>query len=188
MSSLNGLFALFHPKIRFSNKLERLIEARYAKLHRHFNTIGLDSVFYTQNWIVTLFAYNSCFHMLVEIWDSFFEKGWEIFYRLGLVMMEELQEQLLRASFEECVEMLRKFEKNLPEDLCARANAVTFSAKEEEIMSKVEPYPKLTKRNSSGRFATQRSMSALTLSSAGESVSGEFTTASALSGTLKDLS
>ena len=159
---------------------------RFPKLHRHFAKIGLDSVFYTQNWIVTLFAYNSSFHALVDIWDSFFDKGWEIFYRLGLVMMEDLREELLRASFEECVTLLRKYEKELPEDLCARGRDVVFSAKEIKRMNEA-PVSRLSKRNSSGRLSRERNLSSMTLSSQ-DSIGADFTTASALSGTLKDIS
>ncbi|GBG27724.1 TBC1 domain family member 10A [Hondaea fermentalgiana] len=115
---------------RFTDLLADLMAARHPSLHRHFDEIGLEPLFYSQNWTVTLFSYMVPFSPLAKIWDRFFEHGWEAIFKHGLAFFEINLDTLLVADFESAAVLLRTTAERPPSNLSSIADGIRLTPDE----------------------------------------------------------
>jgi len=166
------LIHVFKPGLpnlrRFTELLEDLMKMRYPKLHSHFDSVGLEPLFYAQNWIMTLFSYMVPFEPLADIWDRFFEHGWTTIFQHCLAFFEVNLGALERSDFEACARILKKTSEDPPRDLTRVADRIHFSAEEKaRIDAAVE--------EDSPFFASPKSASTSSFRTEIECESGKFT-------------
>mmetsp|Transcript_34594 Transcript_34594/g.42646 ORF Transcript_34594/g.42646 Transcript_34594/m.42646 type:complete len:376 (+) Transcript_34594:163-1290(+) len=127
---INGL-----PKVlKYCCALDTLLKVHNPTLFHHLNGLGLESMLYAQQWIMTLFAYNTNWKVLAQIWDYFFMNGWQAIFRISLCILDDLEGLLKNSDFEECSDTIRDFVQHMPEYICARAKNIHLSAEEVSII------------------------------------------------------
>lgn len=87
--------------------LSDLIGVQLSKLHQHFKHLELEPGMYASQWFMTLFAYNFPFSFVTRVWDVFFVRGWEIIFKVGIVLLSSLEQQLLHSGFEQIIVLIR---------------------------------------------------------------------------------
>lgn len=96
-------------------------------LHAHFCDIGLTADMYLLDWVVTLFARSLPLDVAARLWDVFMMQPHERFlFTTALCLLRSREKELLAASLEEAVTLLRKFP--MVRALCFRLNCVFDSA------------------------------------------------------------
>mmetsp|Transcript_9179 Transcript_9179/g.29245 ORF Transcript_9179/g.29245 Transcript_9179/m.29245 type:complete len:435 (-) Transcript_9179:32-1336(-) len=128
---------------RLSDVLESLFRSRWPALHAHLDQVGLEPLFYSQNWIMTLYSYMMPFEVLAQVWDRFFARGWPVLFQVALALLGEHAEALQRADFEAAAQILRRAGEEPRPDLCARADAVRLTAAELALIQRavaMEPF------------------------------------------------
>jgi len=141
---LHHIFVHGLPNLRtFSDILDWLIMTRHPDLHQHFEEIGFEPLFYSQNWIMTLFSYMVPFVELAAIWDNFFEYGWESIFQYSLALFELHHNTLLISDFENCAVTLRKAAEEPSSSIEAVLLDIVFSDVESDLIRKAvmrEPF------------------------------------------------
>lgn len=59
---------------------------------------------------MTMYCRGFSFDLVTRVWDIFFHEGYKIVYRVALALIKNIQNDLMAASFEKIMEILR----NLP--------------------------------------------------------------------------
>lgn len=90
-----------------------LLSKNLPKLWKHLNTIELSTSMFATQWFMTVFCVNFKIDTVVRIWDAFLFEGQKIVYRVYLGVFKLSYKQLLGASFEKTMEVLRTIGQNL---------------------------------------------------------------------------
>mmetsp|Transcript_22082 Transcript_22082/g.43452 ORF Transcript_22082/g.43452 Transcript_22082/m.43452 type:complete len:415 (+) Transcript_22082:460-1704(+) len=117
---------------RFTDLLSDFMQVRHPLLFQHFEDIGLEPLFYSQNWTVTLFSYMVPFLPLAKIWDRFFEVGWEAIFKHGLAFFHINIGILMAADFEKAAVILRSTAERPPPNLSNVADTIKLTPEEVE--------------------------------------------------------
>lgn len=67
------------------------------RLHTHFAEHKIQSEMYAAEWCFTLFGSVVPVREMVNILEQIFNRGWSFFYRIVIVLLTCLEEQLLAA-------------------------------------------------------------------------------------------
>lgn len=87
--------------------LDGLVARRLPRLHRHLKAEGVEVGLVCQGWVMTLFARDFPFDLVVRAWELFLREGWKAVYRLCLALLRLAAPALLRLEFEGLMEYLR---------------------------------------------------------------------------------
>mmetsp|Transcript_10500 Transcript_10500/g.18552 ORF Transcript_10500/g.18552 Transcript_10500/m.18552 type:complete len:509 (-) Transcript_10500:77-1603(-) len=121
---------------RLSDILESFVQKFMPKLHKHFDQIGLEPLFYSQNWIMTLFSYTMPFDVLASIWDNYFKVGWPAIFQTGLAILSLAQQELLEANFDAAAAILRRVAEEPHPDLLRTAESFHLFAEDLVLIEK----------------------------------------------------
>jgi len=106
--SLGGLFRPGLPLLRrYLYRFARLVQAFFPELQKHFAAKGVKSLLYSSEWFSTIFSYNFPLSLSSRIWDVYFVEGNEYLFKVGLAILRQFQEQLLKMDFEEIIIFLK---------------------------------------------------------------------------------
>lgn len=62
---------------------------------------------FATEWIMTLFCRGFSFDLVTRVLDIFCLVGYKIVYRVALALLKTIEEKLMKASFEECMKLIR---------------------------------------------------------------------------------
>uniref|UniRef100_A0A7S2RRT3 Rab-GAP TBC domain-containing protein n=1 Tax=Mucochytrium quahogii TaxID=96639 RepID=A0A7S2RRT3_9STRA len=131
-------------------------------LFAHLKNLGMEHMHFTYHWFVTLFAYTMPFETLVQVWDNFFRTGWEAIFRISIVLICSLEEELLQSNFETAMQVLRAAPIFPPENLISESYKLKFSKRQLGAIIKAirrpcfyKPVPKLKLRNKTAPESVQ---------------------------------
>lgn len=75
-----------------------LIQKKLPKLSEHIQKIGLDSSLFSVQWFICMFAYSLKRNVVITIWDNFVVEGSPIIFKVGLAILNLVQDNLLRVN------------------------------------------------------------------------------------------
>jgi len=107
--------------------LKVVIKDRMPALFAHFKHIGFDDLYFSYQWISTLFTYTMPFDALVQAWDLFFETGWIGFFQVAVTLIMDNADMLFTQDFDEACVTMKMSAVNPREDCFQRARGVVFS-------------------------------------------------------------
>mmetsp|Transcript_14340 Transcript_14340/g.45955 ORF Transcript_14340/g.45955 Transcript_14340/m.45955 type:complete len:365 (+) Transcript_14340:1308-2402(+) len=123
--NLRGVYEDGLPTLRkLAGALKVVVEHHDPELAAHLEALGFEEYFFAFQWISTLFAYSMPFDALQHVWDLFFERSWEGFFAVCLVLMEDRRPALLAGSFDTVCMTLKTCVQNPREDFAERAKAL----------------------------------------------------------------
>mmetsp|Transcript_84 Transcript_84/g.199 ORF Transcript_84/g.199 Transcript_84/m.199 type:complete len:421 (+) Transcript_84:2484-3746(+) len=134
------LLHVFQPDLpnlrRFSDILESFISTRDPELYMHFEKVGLEPLFYSQNWIMTLFSYMVPFEPLAEIWDRFLRDGWSVIFKAAFALFELRRDALLKSDFEGCARILREVAEQPPKVFPSNIDSIVLEPEDLALIDK----------------------------------------------------
>lgn len=136
--NLRGLYASGLLMLRsFVNLLASFLERQRPALFARLEDLDLDSLHFTFNWFITLFSYTMPFETLADVWEYFFESGWDAIFRVSLVLLMSVEEELLHADFETATLVLRAAPTFPPEDLLRQARRIHLTLKDQQAIREI---------------------------------------------------
>jgi len=109
------LLGFWHPKMPEADEIfqnmEKLVEVFFPDLAEHFRHKGVESctMYGVTTWFITIFvASNLPISLVREIWDVYFEFGIAVIYKIGLGILENHREDLLKLEFEDIIQNFQK--------------------------------------------------------------------------------
>jgi len=94
---LEGFFSTGTPKLaEYLQRFDIYIAKLLSKLHVHFKTHGIEVQIFASQWWRTLFSYNFPLELVFRIWDVFLVEGLDFLIWVGLVILEQCQEEILQ--------------------------------------------------------------------------------------------
>ncbi|GBG32844.1 TBC1 domain family member 1 [Hondaea fermentalgiana] len=125
--NMRNVFMEGLPSLRkLTAVLQSILRSRDAQLHKHFCDIGFEDLFFTYQWICTLFAGAFPFDALQDAWTLFFERGWVGVVAIVLTLMNDNRRALLRSDFEQAFARMKAAAANPKEGFAARAREMRF--------------------------------------------------------------
>lgn len=85
----------------------KLGEKHLVKIFAHMNRQGVEASMYATEWFMTMFCRCFSFDFVGLVMDVFLTEGYKIIYRVALALLQNIEEELLQASFEDLVYALR---------------------------------------------------------------------------------
>lgn len=85
----------------------KLGEKHLPKIFAHMNRQGVDASMYATEWFMTMFCRGFNFEFVGLVMDVYLMEGYKIIYRVALALLRNVEEELLKASFEDLVYALR---------------------------------------------------------------------------------
>lgn len=79
-------------------ELTRFIEIVLPEVARKLSHFGIDPSIFASQWFITLFSYNMPFQLVARVWDLFFLRRWSVVFRVSVVLLELVQEELVDAN------------------------------------------------------------------------------------------
>lgn len=77
-------------------------------LHKHFRDEMVNSAHFSSSWFITLFSSTYEPPLLLKFWDMFLSQGWKAIFRIGIVILQRLEERLIMSDFTEIVMLLKE--------------------------------------------------------------------------------
>lgn len=111
---MSSLYNSNMPRLKLMlYQLDRLIGIYLPELHRVFKDEMIPSSHYASSWFITLFASTLStsqehLHVLLQIWDCFFEEGWKAIFKCALAVLMRLSEELAAGKLENALILLSK--------------------------------------------------------------------------------
>ncbi|PFH35088.1 TBC domain-containing protein [Besnoitia besnoiti] len=97
---------LHHVKV-IVFEFDCLLKAFLPKLHAHFERELIRPDYYCVQWVMTLFAYELPLCVVEKIWDLFLLKGWKVFFKVGLAILDSVRTLLPKLSYEDTLRHIR---------------------------------------------------------------------------------
>jgi len=88
-----------------------------GQLWVHLEGQGMHPTMYATEWFMTMFCRGFNFELVMRVWDVFLVEDFKIVFRVALALIKNVEKELLVASFEDIMSLLR----NLPERTDATA-------------------------------------------------------------------
>ena len=73
----------------------------------HLEKEGIHPTMFATEWLMTMFCRGFSFDLVTRVWDIFFHEGYKIVYRVALALIKNAEKELMGASFERIMEVLR---------------------------------------------------------------------------------
>jgi hypothetical protein len=126
---LRGVFEEGLPTLRkLAAALKAVLTEHSPRVSAHLDAQGFGELFFSFQWLSTLFAYSMPFDALEKVWDHFFAAGWPGFFQLAVVLINDREKELLQGDFDGVCATLRACAANPREDFFSRAEKVRLSA------------------------------------------------------------
>jgi hypothetical protein len=94
---------------RNSFVLTELLQERYPLIYDHLDDKCVTSVLFTTKWFMKMFLGTLPMETSLRVWDSFFEEGFKVLYRIALTIMSICEKEILAAEDTyEIVEVINK--------------------------------------------------------------------------------
>mmetsp|Transcript_19955 Transcript_19955/g.32890 ORF Transcript_19955/g.32890 Transcript_19955/m.32890 type:complete len:349 (-) Transcript_19955:882-1928(-) len=139
--NLRGVFVEGLPSLKkLSSVLQLVVKDKLPEMHAHFVNVGFEDLFFSYQWISTLFAYTMPFDALCHVWEIFFEKGWPGFFAVSLTLIEDNKDALLKQDFDEACATMKTAVLNPREDFYIRARSVEFTKEEIDVIQKASTF------------------------------------------------
>jgi hypothetical protein len=140
----DGAFCLFsrlmnHPRLKMEAVyrqglplLMSLIQALDRLLARHapaesarLKSLGVDSLLFAQNWIMTLFTYSMDWQTVSFIWDEFFKYGWIEILRVCVYLVRSQSNKIMSSGldFEQAFILMRNATEDAPQNVMELAKS-----------------------------------------------------------------
>nr|CCA14618.1 conserved hypothetical protein [Albugo laibachii Nc14] len=107
------LARMYHPTCSFLDdyfqQFDQLLLRRLPKVHQHFASQGFFIPMYGIEWFTTLFSLSTKLELACAILDMFLAGVRDIFLRMGLGILELLEDKLLCMSFEDFLRDFKPF-------------------------------------------------------------------------------
>ncbi len=87
-STLSGLY-------RNTYVLTELLRERYPHIHDHIENKGVLLHVFTSKWFMKMFLNTFPMETTLRVWDSFFEEGFKVLYRIALTLLSESETEIL---------------------------------------------------------------------------------------------
>jgi len=140
--SMSGLWSSGMPLIhvRF-HQMERIVKKYCPRLATKFEEAEISPAMYqATQWFTTIFlASDMPFGTIVRIWDIYLHEGPKIIFKIGLVLMMDLQKQLKQPNGNEeefLWESIRTITKNVSESVIDRAVKIRLRGRDLESFQK----------------------------------------------------
>ncbi|CAJ0926132.1 11071_t:CDS:10 [Entrophospora sp. SA101] len=92
-----GYFTPNLTQIRINSVIfEQLLIENYPKLAQHLAENDVIPLIYVTQWFMTLFTMTLPWASVLRVWDMFYFEGVNLFYRIGLAIMECSQDYILK--------------------------------------------------------------------------------------------
>lgn len=88
-------------------QFNEIVKDRLPRLWRHVTDHGLQIDFFSQQWLMSIFAYYVDPSALGPIWDTFFLSGWKALFKYGLAYLLDMEADILRSSGEEILQIIQ---------------------------------------------------------------------------------
>eukprot|EP00794_Sanderia_malayensis_P016011 gene16011-17628_t len=145
--------------------LERLMEDYLPSLHKHFQSLGVETHMFASQWFLTLFTSKFPLSLVYPVMDIILCEGCDIAYQIALALLKDTKKEFLSQGFEG---VLKQFRVNIPkkymdEEQCKQLIHVAFSFKvskkrlkkyekeylqmKEELELKEDPIERLQREN-----------------------------------------
>ncbi|CAN0427367.1 unnamed protein product [Lampetra planeri] len=93
------LAGFFHRSLdriqRHAKVFQRLLQHRIPKLCQHLEELGVEPLMFITPWFLTLFTSLPCWDTVLAVWDLIMLDGLNVMFRLGLSILQLLEERLL---------------------------------------------------------------------------------------------
>jgi len=122
------------------SQLFQIIFAQYApELYEHFNNLNITTEHFLLDWWLTLFTKSVSLPLACHIWDCFLIEGEIFVHYVAVGALKLFEAQLLKASFEECLDLVTlQIPKNITESsLFAIVKEFTITPKIQAIMEEM---------------------------------------------------
>lgn len=73
-----------------------MIKFHMPKLFNHLRAIQMTTDYFTSKWIMTVFACFLPYEQLPPIFDMFLMDGWRAVFRIGIALLREMENSLLK--------------------------------------------------------------------------------------------
>lgn len=106
---LEGLFQHGLPLVQLSlYQFERVVKEMLPALGAHLDAEMVHPTMYASQWFITLFSYSLPFDIVLRIWDVFMLEGMKVIFRVGIALLAQQQDTLIKLPFERLVSALKK--------------------------------------------------------------------------------
>lgn len=85
-----------------------LLTVHMGPLWEHLTEEGISPTMFATEWVMTLFCRGFSFDLATRVWEIFLQSGFKVVYRVMLALLQNVSAQLMAASFEEIMAILRK--------------------------------------------------------------------------------
>lgn len=79
-----------------------------GRLWIHLTGEGVHPTMFATEWLMTMFTRGFSFDLAGRVWEIYLNEGYKIVYRVGLAILKNVESELLAASFEGIMAILRE--------------------------------------------------------------------------------
>ncbi|GAB2210878.1 hypothetical protein Droror1_Dr00016166 [Drosera rotundifolia] len=133
---MEGLYLAGLPLVQqYLFQFDQLVREYLPKLGEHFSEEMINPSMYASQWFITVFSYSFPFHLALRIWDVFLNEGVKIVFKVGLALLKNYQDDLVKLPFEKLVHALRNFPDEVmdPDVILPMAYSIKISRRLEEL-------------------------------------------------------
>ncbi|CAO2817194.1 unnamed protein product [Amaranthus hypochondriacus] len=138
---MEGLYLSGLPLVQqYLFQFDLLVKEHMPKLGEHFSKEMINPSMYASQWFITVFSYSFPFHLVLRIWDVFLYEGMKVVFRVGLALLKNCHDDLVKLPFEKLVHALRNFPEEVmdPNTLLSLAYSIKISKHLEELKLEYE--------------------------------------------------
>jgi hypothetical protein len=78
-------------------------------LAAHLSAAGFEPSLWVTKWLLCLFTYDLQFEMVLRIWDVLIAEGFLFIFKLGLTLVQNAKENLVKSDLEKIVNIMREY-------------------------------------------------------------------------------
>lgn len=123
----------------FVFQLECLLVNKLPRLYDLFVQYGLSIEFFATRWFLTLFSYDLNLKTVLKIWDIFFMDSWKIIFRVSIMLLKYVEQDILLLPYEEALTFLKNFtnETKWPNNLISKSLKIKVTNR---LLRDLEPF------------------------------------------------
>ncbi|GAB2299881.1 hypothetical protein Dimus_033931 [Dionaea muscipula] len=133
---MEGLYQAGLPLVQqYLFQFDHLVREYLPKLGEHFSQEMINPSMYASQWFITVFSYSFPFHLALRIWDVFLNEGVKIVFKVGLALLKNYHDDLVKLPFEKLIHALRNFPDEVmdPDTILPMAYSIKISRSLEEL-------------------------------------------------------
>ena len=117
IKGFQGLFHNYFPLLKIMNSLfQNQLSIRNSRLKLHLDEIQLSEPMWISKWFLSLFIYNFPFYSCLRIWDHILTSGFSFLLSLILVILDFLEERLIKSDLDKANELLMNISTSVPSE------------------------------------------------------------------------